>query len=84
MVSGWTLGLSLIGLRPWWHAGLYTLGMALLLVAWLARNRLAVQAVLFWPASPRRPCWPACAVRRRWCSASACCCRWPSCFWSYC
>ena len=47
VVSGWTLGLSLIGLRPWWHAGLYTLGMALLLLlAWLARNRLAVQAVL--------------------------------------
>ena len=47
VVSGWTLGLSLIGLHPWWHAGLYTLGMALLLLlAWLARNRLAVQAVL--------------------------------------
>lgn len=47
VVSGWTLGLSLIGLSPWPPAMLYTLAMGLvLLLSWRLREHLAVQALL--------------------------------------
>ena len=47
VVSGWTLGLSLIGLTPWPPAALYTLAMGLvLLLSWRLREHLAVQALL--------------------------------------
>ena len=47
VVSGWTLGLSLIGLSPWPPAMLYTLAMGpVLLLSWRLREHLAVQALL--------------------------------------
>ena len=47
VISGWTLGLSFIGLRPWTHSLPYTLAMGLiLLLAWRLRERLGAQALL--------------------------------------